>query len=130
MAEFVRTKVASGDYASDSEVLRDALRVLRERDRAHRPGYRRKTPTTETTFVFGSSIRHGFGDEQLLRGRYQRYSYSASFRNLSRPGPGCIDDDWSSYAAARGIDPAHLAVCSQDACHRRVWLTLDVSYEK
>ncbi|BCQ28881.1 type II toxin-antitoxin system ParD family antitoxin (plasmid) [Caballeronia sp. NK8] len=34
MAEFVRTKVASGDYASDSEVLRDALRLLRERDRA------------------------------------------------------------------------------------------------
>lgn len=34
MAEFVREKVASGDYASDSEVLRDALRVLRERDRA------------------------------------------------------------------------------------------------
>ena len=34
MAEFVRTKVASGAYASDSEVLRDALRALRERDRA------------------------------------------------------------------------------------------------
>ena len=34
MAEFVRTKVAAGDYASDSEVLRDALRALRERDRA------------------------------------------------------------------------------------------------
>jgi antitoxin ParD1/3/4 len=34
MAEFVRTKVASGHYASDSEVLRDALRALRERDRA------------------------------------------------------------------------------------------------
>jgi len=34
MAEFVRTKVASGDYPSDSEVLRDALRVLRGRDRA------------------------------------------------------------------------------------------------
>jgi len=34
MAEFVRTKVANGDYASDSEVLRDALRALRERDRA------------------------------------------------------------------------------------------------
>ena len=33
MAEFVRDKVARGDYASDSEVLRDALRVLRERDR-------------------------------------------------------------------------------------------------
>jgi antitoxin ParD1/3/4 len=34
MAEFVRAKVASGDYASDSEVLRDALRAMRERDRA------------------------------------------------------------------------------------------------
>jgi putative addiction module CopG family antidote len=34
MAEFVREKVACGDYASDSEVLRDALRALRERDRA------------------------------------------------------------------------------------------------
>ncbi|MFM0069188.1 type II toxin-antitoxin system ParD family antitoxin [Paraburkholderia aspalathi] len=34
MAEFVRDKVARGDYASDSEVLRDALRLLRERDRA------------------------------------------------------------------------------------------------
>jgi antitoxin ParD1/3/4 len=34
MAEFVRDKVARGDYASHSEVLRDALRVIRERDRA------------------------------------------------------------------------------------------------
>jgi len=34
MAEFVRAKVANGDYAPDSEVLRDALRVLCERDRA------------------------------------------------------------------------------------------------
>jgi putative addiction module CopG family antidote len=33
-AEFVREKVARGDYASDGEVLRDALRALRERDRA------------------------------------------------------------------------------------------------
>ncbi|AET92643.1 putative transcriptional regulator, CopG/Arc/MetJ family [Burkholderia sp. YI23] len=34
MAEFVRTEVASGDYWSDSEALRDARRALRERDRA------------------------------------------------------------------------------------------------
>lgn len=33
MPEFVRAKVARGDYASDSEMLRDALRALRERDR-------------------------------------------------------------------------------------------------
>ncbi|BBQ00233.1 hypothetical protein BSFA1_53610 [Burkholderia sp. SFA1] len=31
MAEFVRTKVASGDCALDSEALRDARRALRER---------------------------------------------------------------------------------------------------
>jgi antitoxin ParD1/3/4 len=34
MAAFVREKVASGAYASDSEVIRDGLRALSERDRA------------------------------------------------------------------------------------------------
>ncbi|MFM0058399.1 type II toxin-antitoxin system ParD family antitoxin [Paraburkholderia phytofirmans] len=34
MAEFVRDKVARDDYASDSEVRRNAPRVRRERDRA------------------------------------------------------------------------------------------------
>ncbi|ATF90028.1 type II toxin-antitoxin system ParD family antitoxin [Burkholderia gladioli] len=34
MAELVRAKVASGEYASDSEVIRDALRTLAARDRA------------------------------------------------------------------------------------------------
>lgn len=34
MPEFVRAKAARGDYASDSEMLRDALRALRDRDRA------------------------------------------------------------------------------------------------
>lgn len=30
--EFVRLKVASGDYASASEVVRDGLRMLKEKD--------------------------------------------------------------------------------------------------
>jgi antitoxin ParD1/3/4 len=30
--EFVKSKVASGDYASVSEVVRDGLRLLKERD--------------------------------------------------------------------------------------------------
>ncbi len=30
--EYVRSKVASGDYASVSEVVRDGLRLLREKD--------------------------------------------------------------------------------------------------
>jgi putative addiction module CopG family antidote len=34
MAELVRAKVASGDYASESEVIRDGLRVLQLRDQA------------------------------------------------------------------------------------------------
>ncbi|WP_233446823.1 type II toxin-antitoxin system ParD family antitoxin [Ideonella azotifigens] len=34
LAEYVSQKVASGEYASDSEVFRDGLRMLRARDRA------------------------------------------------------------------------------------------------
>ena len=34
MARMVRAKVASGEYASESEVMRDGLRALEARDRA------------------------------------------------------------------------------------------------
>jgi putative addiction module CopG family antidote len=34
MAQMVSEKVASGDYASESEVIRDGLRALQMRDRA------------------------------------------------------------------------------------------------
>lgn len=34
MADTVRAKVAAGDYASESEVIRDGLRALEARDRA------------------------------------------------------------------------------------------------
>lgn len=34
MADIVRTKVAAGEYASESEVIRDGLRALLARDRA------------------------------------------------------------------------------------------------
>jgi antitoxin ParD1/3/4 len=34
LAELVRSKVASGEYATDSEVIRDGLRTLAARDRA------------------------------------------------------------------------------------------------
>ena len=34
MAQMVRSKVASGEYATDSEVIRDGLRALQARDRA------------------------------------------------------------------------------------------------
>jgi antitoxin ParD1/3/4 len=35
MAALVRAKVASGEYASESEVIRDGLRALSARERAH-----------------------------------------------------------------------------------------------
>jgi len=34
MAEAIKAKVASGEYATESEVIRDGLRVLLARDRA------------------------------------------------------------------------------------------------
>ncbi|MCP4565119.1 MAG: type II toxin-antitoxin system ParD family antitoxin [Bosea sp.] len=34
MAQMVKSKVASGEYASESEVVRDGLRVLAARDQA------------------------------------------------------------------------------------------------
>ena len=34
MAQMVRAKVSSGEYASESEVIRDGLRALQARDRA------------------------------------------------------------------------------------------------
>jgi putative addiction module CopG family antidote len=34
MADIVKTKVAVGEYATESEVIRDGLRVLMARDRA------------------------------------------------------------------------------------------------
>ncbi|MHB1249392.1 MAG: ribbon-helix-helix domain-containing protein [Polaromonas sp.] len=34
MADIVKTKVAAGEYATESEVIRDGLRILMARDRA------------------------------------------------------------------------------------------------
>jgi putative addiction module CopG family antidote len=34
MADMIRTKVTSGEYASESEVIRDGLRALAARDKA------------------------------------------------------------------------------------------------
>ena len=33
MADLVKTKVAAGEYATESEVIRDGLRILMARDR-------------------------------------------------------------------------------------------------
>ncbi|REG48427.1 putative addiction module CopG family antidote [Paraburkholderia sp. BL6669N2] len=48
LAELIRTRVASGEYASESEVIRDGLRPLAARDRAIEVWLRDKVvPATE-----------------------------------------------------------------------------------
>jgi putative addiction module CopG family antidote len=42
MADLVRAKVAAGEYATESEVIRDGLRVLLARDRAVEEWLRKK----------------------------------------------------------------------------------------
>jgi antitoxin ParD1/3/4 len=42
MADLVRAKVATGEYATESEVIRDGLRVLLARDRAVEDWLRKK----------------------------------------------------------------------------------------
>lgn len=45
MAEAVRAKVASGEYATESEVIRDGLRALLARDRAVEDWLRKEVAT-------------------------------------------------------------------------------------
>jgi putative addiction module CopG family antidote len=42
MADMIRTKVTSGEYASESEVIRDGLRALAARDKAMESWLRRE----------------------------------------------------------------------------------------
>jgi antitoxin ParD1/3/4 len=46
MAEMVKAKVSSGEYASESEVIRDGLRALRARDKALEAWLRRDVAAT------------------------------------------------------------------------------------
>jgi putative addiction module CopG family antidote len=46
MADMIRTKVRSGEYASESEVIRDGLRALQARDKAVENWLRRDVAPT------------------------------------------------------------------------------------
>jgi len=66
MAEFVKAKVSSGAYASESEVLRDGLRTLMARDQAFEkwlrevvvPTYDRVKAGQEETFTVEEVLEH------------------------------------------------------------------------
>ena len=51
MADMVKEKVASGDYASESEVIRDGLRALKERDEAVEDWLRREVAEAYDEYV-------------------------------------------------------------------------------
>ncbi|MFT0174562.1 type II toxin-antitoxin system ParD family antitoxin [Paraburkholderia mimosarum] len=74
LLEFVRERTAEGDYNSDSEVVRDGLRLLKERDNAVRqwlaekvvPGYLQYKANPE------SAMTREQIEQQLDRDRSQR----------------------------------------------------------
>ena len=49
MAQMVKSKVSSGEYASESEVIRDGLRALQARDKALIPGCVPRLPPPMTS---------------------------------------------------------------------------------
>ncbi len=51
MAEMVKEKVASGDYASESEVIRDGLRALKERNEAVESWLRREVAEAYDEYI-------------------------------------------------------------------------------
>ena len=50
MAELVRAKVAAGEYATESEVLRDGIRALMARDRALEHWLRTEVATSHAEY--------------------------------------------------------------------------------
>ena len=76
MAAEVRAKVASGEYASESEVIRDGLRALQARDRAVEHWLRHEVVATYLAMkadpARGSSladVRGGLAKRRVARAR-------------------------------------------------------------
>lgn len=75
LAELVRSKVASGEYATDSEVIRDGLRTLAARDRAVESWLRNTVAPTYDALkadpsraLTGDQVRQRLADERKMRG--------------------------------------------------------------
>jgi putative addiction module CopG family antidote len=62
MAEIVRAKVLSGEYATESEVIRDGLRTLLVRDRAMEAWLRKEVAPTYDAMKAGQ-LKMLTGDE-------------------------------------------------------------------
>ncbi|MFE0759333.1 type II toxin-antitoxin system ParD family antitoxin [Inquilinus sp. NPDC058860] len=64
MADMVRAKVASGEYASESEVIRDGLRALQARDQALEKWLR--TEVVAAYDEMKADPSKGFSSEEVL----------------------------------------------------------------
>lgn len=62
MAQKVKAKVASGDYASESEVIREGLRALDERDAVVERWLREEVVPTYDAIKAGLEPTHSFED--------------------------------------------------------------------
>ena len=72
MAQMVRTKVASGEYASESEVIRDGLRTLQARDAALENWLRGEVAKSYDEFAADPSIGIPAGEAMVrLRASYR-----------------------------------------------------------
>ncbi|MDR3099414.1 MAG: type II toxin-antitoxin system ParD family antitoxin [Paraburkholderia sp.] len=74
LLEFVRERTAEGDYNSDSEVIRDGLRLLKERDNAVRQWLTEKVVPSYLQYKAnpGGAMTREQIEEQLDRDRRQR----------------------------------------------------------
>jgi len=78
MAELVRSKVESGAYASESEVLRDGLRALQMHDRALEAWLKNEVvPSIEAVKLNPGQVRTG---EQV------RASLAQAYKTLQKAG--------------------------------------------
>lgn len=78
MAEMVRDKVESGEYASESEVIRDGLRVLLARDRALEHWLREEVAPAYDAMKSGKS--KGLSAEQVraaIKDRHEKREQAA-----------------------------------------------------
>jgi antitoxin ParD1/3/4 len=92
MAEFVRQKVANGDYETASEVVREGLRLLKQRDKVWKAEVRDKIKQGMDSIRAGRTIPGEQVQAEMTafkkRWRYsQRHDSTSNFSSNSSVAP-------------------------------------------
>ena len=86
MAEAVRAKVAAGEYATESEVIRDGLRVLLARDRAVEDWLRKDVAAAYDALRADPSLAVAGGAvKERLAAAHSSKAWSARRQKVSKP---------------------------------------------